>query len=86
MQFDTKVVKTRFQIYAGCSSLGLSSSCAGGVAQVPPALRICDLCKKSFSYAGGLKSHILNHTGEKKHIFAKCVHKNTLLKWTMLFF
>ena len=38
MQFDTKIVKTRFQIYAGCSSLGLSSSCAGGVAEVPPAL------------------------------------------------
>ena len=28
-------------------------------------LRICDLCKKSFSYAGGLKSHILSRTGEK---------------------
>ena len=32
---------------------------------------ICVLCKKSFSYAGGLKSHILSHTGEKKTYFCK---------------
>ena len=48
-------------------------------------LRICDMCKKSFSYAGGLKSHILSHTGEKP-IFAKCVHKNKMLYfWVAIF-
>ena len=35
-------------------------------------LRICDLCKKSFSYAGGLKSHILSHTGEKTYFCKMC--------------
>ena len=40
-------------------------------------LRICDMCKKSFSYAGRLKSHILSHTGEK-NIFLQNVSIRTL--------